>query len=313
MQLAQQINYNKMNRFPSIARCHTSYKTDFCDTKVPFKITSRSWVVMHSGKYLMGKHPKERKEIASLTKIMTAYTIITYCEEHGIDLKREYIRVSHCAANINGTSAELLEGDTLTVWDALHGMMLPSGNDAAIALSEHFGKIFFAEKYGTKRKSPRVPGRFFVGEMNKNARALHLFSTHYNNSHGLDNEYHKSCAYDVALLASNAMKNIRFAQLVSNQKYECEIIDAAGRKRPTTWENTNNLLGVDGYNGVKTGITPTAGPCLCASYDKGGVQLMVVIMNCKSVEKRYMEIKKLVRYSIKVLGRRSVQLPALTC
>ena len=302
-----------MHRFPSIIRCHTSYKTESTPSKVPFKVTSRSWVVLSNGKYLMGRQPKERKEIASLTKIMTAYTILNYCQEHDIDEAKEIITVSYCAANINGTSANLQTGDSLTVWDALHGMMLPSGNDAAIALSEHFGKIFFREKYGSKRRPPRVPGRFFVGEMNKNSRLLHLFSTHYNNSHGLDNEYHKSCAYDVAQLAYIAMKSPKFNKIASCKEYVCLINTALGNKKQVKWENTNLLLGVSGFNGVKTGITPTAGPCLCASYEKDGLQLIVVIMNCKSIEKRYLEIKKLVRYTIKVLGRRSVPLPSLTC
>ena len=82
---------------------------------------------------------RERREIASLTKIRTCYTVLHLLERLGIDEKKYYICISDNAASTIGTSADLRKNDQITVWDLLHGLMLPSGNDAAVALAEHFG------------------------------------------------------------------------------------------------------------------------------------------------------------------------------
>lgn len=84
---------------------------------------------------------RERREIASLTKIMTCYVVLELIKRYNLEEKKHYIQVSENASQITGTSAELRHGDLISVWDMLHGLMLPSGNDAATALAEHFGAM----------------------------------------------------------------------------------------------------------------------------------------------------------------------------
>ena len=164
--------------------------------------------------------------------------------------------MSETAANLNGTTALLIPRDILSAWDLLHGMMLPSGNDAALALAEHFGVLLYSNKYGTKKKLPQSPERYFINEMNKNATLIKMHYTLFVNPHGLDKEYHNSCTYDVLKLGHKAMKLKKLKKIVSTISYECNIVGGARPARHIKWENTNGLLSVDGYNGIKTGITP---------------------------------------------------------
>ena len=82
---------------------------------------------------------RERREIASLTKIMTTWVVLNFIKRNNIDERKEMVEISVNASETQGTTAELAAGDRLNVWDLLHGVMLPSGNDAAMALAEHFG------------------------------------------------------------------------------------------------------------------------------------------------------------------------------
>ena len=90
---------------------------------------------------LFGKLERERREIASLTKIMTCYVVLNLIERFKIDERNEMIEISEQAADTSGTTAELKPGDVLSLWDLLHGLMLPSGNDAAMTLAENFGEF----------------------------------------------------------------------------------------------------------------------------------------------------------------------------
>lgn len=89
---------------------------------------------------------RERREIASLTKIMTCYVVLSLVKTFGLDDRSHFIEVTENAASMQGTSAELRMGDHLCVWDLLHGLMLPSGNDAAYALAEYFGQMLIDAK-----------------------------------------------------------------------------------------------------------------------------------------------------------------------
>jgi serine-type D-Ala-D-Ala carboxypeptidase (penicillin-binding protein 5/6) len=291
-----------MKKLPIIQRSATAYKRKFKDSKLPIKLSSKNWVVLCSGRYYFGKLATERRKAASLTKIMTAYTVIKYAEDHAINLLSQKVVISLNASSLGGTTAGLQKDDELTVWDLLHGMMLPSGNDAAFALAEHFGKLMYTDKFGIRSKYGLCLERFFISEMNKNAHALHMFSTYYTNPHGLDNEFHKSCAYDIGLLAYKAMKNKQFQRIVNCKYYEMDIADSHKlNSRHVLWENTNLLLSTEGYNGVKTGITPEAGPCLCISYHKGKMHLIIVLLNCDTMEMRWKETRNIVKYCTKCL------------
>ncbi len=93
-----------------------------------------------------------------------------------------------------------------------------------------------------------------------------MYSTNYDSPHGLMNKWNYSTAHDIAKLAYKCMQDSEFREVVKTKTYECYGVMADGNKRRYQWDNTNKLLGVEGFNGVKTGVTDAAGPCLTASY-----------------------------------------------
>ena len=148
-----------------------------------------------TGRIIYDKNADERSLIASTTKIMTALIV---CEQCNV---LDRMRIPKEAVGIEGSSMYLQEGEILTIQELLYGLMLHSGNDAAVALAIYCG--------GT------VEG--FAGLMNDKAHRLGLIGTHFENPNGLDSPGHYSTARDLALLAAYAMKNPIFAQTVSTK------------------------------------------------------------------------------------------------
>ena len=269
----------------------------------PPYVSAKSWAIAdgHSGKIYFGKGESEKREIASLTKIMTCYTALKLAKKYDVNFDITKVRASAKAGAIQGTRAELDEGDTLYLWDLFHGMMLPSGNDAAIAMAEFFGKVIKenslpplridAKDKKTVLKNPS-PQKLFVNEMNRVAKELGLTETNFVNPHGLNNYYNKSSACDVAKLSSVAMKEPLFREIVRCKKYKCKGMTIDGEDKFFKWVNTNKLLD-KGYNGVKTGVTQSAGPCLVTSIEIGDLFLIFVLLNSRSMDHRWIEIKKL--------------------
>lgn len=270
----------------------------------PPYVSAKSWAIAdgNTGRVFFGKAEHERREIASLTKIMTAYTALRLAYKYGVSLKYEKTLVSKKAAKMGGTTAMLEEGDSLYLWDLFHGMLLPSGNDAATAIAEYFGRLIKEKSTPTQRvdakdhrvvlKNPSTQ-KLFVNEMNKNAKLLGLTQTAFANPHGLNNYYNKSSASNVARLSSIAMGDSNFRAVVGCRTHTCKGMDKNGEDKRWTWTNTNRLL-EKGYNGVKTGVTQCAGPCLVSSVvDDEGRYLIFVLLNSKSMEQRWKEIKRL--------------------
>jgi len=112
-------------------------------------VSASCWVVFDQKKMsiMRGRREYQKREIASLTKIMTTWVVINVCKDYGLNPKSTMVTVSDVAAGIWGTTANLLAGDILSVDQLLHGLMLPSGNDAAFALAQHFGKMLYKKKY----------------------------------------------------------------------------------------------------------------------------------------------------------------------
>lgn len=192
---------------------------------------------------------------ASTTKIMTA---IVALERGRLD---DVATVSKRAARINGSSMGLRAGQQFRLGDLLVGLMLRSGNDAAVAIAEHVG--------GT------VEG--FVEEMNRKAIEVGATATHFVNPHGLDHPNHYTTAYDLAVITRYAMRNPEFARLVAMREASVVELD-----RPREWKlrNTNRLLfSYADADGVKTGTTGRAGNCLVASATRGDQRLIAVVMN----------------------------------
>lgn len=199
-----------------------------------------------TGRVIYEKRADEKSLIASTTKIMTAIII---CEQCNV-LDRMCIPKE--AVGIEGSSIYLQEGEILTLQELLYGMMLHSGNDAAVALAIYCG--------GT------VEG--FAGMMNDKARMLKMRGTHFVNPHGLDAPDHYSTARDLAILAAYAMENPIFAKTVSTKSV------TVGNRSLT---NHNKLLWrVEGADGVKTGYTKAAGRILVSSAQQQGRRLIAV-------------------------------------
>ena len=203
----------------------------------------------NTGRILYQKDADSQSLIASTTKIMTALVV---CEQCNV---LDRMRVPKEAVGIEGSSIYLQEGEVLTIQDLLYGMMLHSGNDAATALAIYCG--------GT------VEG--FAELMNDKAVSLGMTDSHFVNPHGLDAPEHYSTAKDLAILATEAMKNPIFAATVSAKTV------SAGNRRLT---NHNKLLWrVEGANGVKTGYTKAAGRILVSGAMRNGRQLIAVTIN----------------------------------
>ena len=202
-----------------------------------------------SGRVLYEKNPDERSLIASTTKIMTALIV---CEQCNV---LDRMRIPQEAVGIEGSSMYLREGEVLTLQELLYGLMLQSGNDAAVALAIYCG--------GT------VEG--FAELMNDKARNLGLRNTHFENPNGLDTPGHYSTARDLAVLAAYAMENPIFRKTVSTKSL------MLGQRYLT---NHNKLLWrVEGADGVKTGYTKAAGRILVSSAVRNDRRIVAVTID----------------------------------
>jgi len=254
-------------------------------------VSATSWCVYDATheSIMQGRKEHEVREIASLTKIMTCYATLRLIDKLDEVTLDSVVTVTAKAASMAGTSANLLEGDNITVWDLLHGLMLPSGNDAAWALAEYFGGVL----EGSTQVKP------FLSQMNGLAQELSMMNTYYQNPHGLAVQRNLSTARDVCKLAKAAMADSRFARIVNTKMHTCSISGPNARKKQ--WENTNKLLD-RGFEGVKTGITNTAGPCLCSSDSRRGIRVIVVVLNAKSLNHRWIEVPKLTDWAFSRLS-----------
>ena len=205
-----------------------------------------------TGKILYEKKAHEEQSIASITKIMTAILAI----ESG--QWKEKASASRRAIYTEGSSIYLEQGEKMTVEDLTYGLMLRSGNDAAVAISEHIG--------GSEEG--------FVYLMNEKARWLGMQHTNFENPHGLDSDQHYSSAYDMALLMRYAMENDQFKKITATKTYQAN-------NRSYSWLNKNKLLTqyYDYCTGGKTGFTKKTGRTLVSSAHKDGVDLIAVTLN----------------------------------
>lgn len=255
----------------------------------PF-VSAKAWAVLDgkTGKVLWGGSETEARPIASTSKIMTSWVILSLAETDSKILD-EVVTYSERAAKTPGSSAKLLTGEKLPVKDLLYGLLLPSGNDAAVALAEHFGPRFgeATEGDGLQR---------FVAELNRRAKSLGLKEMAYKDPNGLSPQ-NVASARDLATLTWHAMKNERFRAYVATRRYDCEVIEPGGGKRKVTWTNTNRLLDIEGYEGVKTGTTTPAGNCLVASAKRGEERLIVVVLGSTSADGRYLDARNLFKWA----------------
>jgi D-alanyl-D-alanine carboxypeptidase len=213
-------------------------------------------VDMKTGRVLYKRHPVRRVPIASLTKIMTALVVVEETR------RREKARVTRAALNYSGSGVGVLpRGRRVPVEGLLAGLLLPSGNDAAIALADHVS--------GSEKR--------FVKKMNRRARKLGLRCTKFVSSHGLE-PGNRSCAGDLAVMARLAMRERRIARLVRRKQVATPFPIKGGR---LFVNSTNPLLrmGYRGTVGLKTGFNGKAGRCFVGVVRRGRRQLAVVLLH----------------------------------
>jgi len=261
----------------------------------PPVVTAKSWSVVDAktGSSFAGLEADVKRDMASTTKVMTALIVIDMIEKDATILD-ETVTFSRRAAKTEGSAAKIAEKEKILVRHLLYGLMLPSGNDAAAALAEHFGARTEAAKLAPKETDPYA---LFIVEMNRRAAELGLTKTTFANPHGLTNPTHKSTTNELAKLALVALKKPLFRTVVGAKQYSGPVTTADGKSRTATWTNTNQLLAMTEYYGMKTGTTSAAGSCLIAGGVKEGDDLIVVLLGSSSNEARYADARNLFRWA----------------
>ena len=237
------------------------------------KINSRYAVVLDrdSKAILYGKNENTKTKMASTTKIMTSLVVI---ESANLD---DIVEISSKAAGTGGSRLKISKGDKITVRDLLYGLMLRSGNDAAVALAEYIGGS--------------IEG--FAALMNKKAEELGLENTNFVTPHGLDSDEHYTTPYELAILTDYALRNETFANIVNTKTCDISI---NGYTR--TISNTNELLGnLNGVYGVKTGFTNGAGRCLVTSIKRENLDVICVVLGADTKKIRTADSIKLIEYT----------------
>ena len=252
----------------------------------PPHISARAALLMDAttGNVLFSKNANTEMAMASTTKIMTAIVALTYATP------AMPITIGADAAAMNNgedSVAYLRKGDTITLSDLLYALMLPSGDDAAVAIADGVA--------GSQAN--------FVHLMNLEAFLLGLHHTHYANVHGLDAAGHYTTAADLARLTRFAMRNWLFAHVVGTATY---TLPATTQHATYTWTNTNELVWANGYpgsTGVKTGFTGNAGYCLVFSARRNGASLLGVVLGEPAYEARFTDAAALLDWGFGSEGR----------
>lgn len=228
---------------------------------------------------LYDKNGRERLPVASLVKVMTA--IVALESKSPTTL----VRVSPNAATTGENSMGISSGERYTLEELLYGLVLHSGNDAAVAIAE----------------STAATVDDFTKLMNQKAKILGLTDTYFANPSGLEDEkdgsQEYSTAYDLAIISKHALTLPTFSKVAATVEYE--IPYSSDHKYLYFYNQTNLLTSYPGVKGVKTGYTPSAGLCLITYVENGGHKLIGVILNSES---RREEMKELLNYSFALLG-----------
>lgn len=222
------------------------------------EISARNAILIEqqSGRILYEKKAHEPERIASITKIMTAILAI---ESEKLN---EQVKISHRAEGTEGSSLYLKAGQKMSLEDLVYGLMLRSGNDAAVAIAEHVGGSLEG----------------FVFLMNQKADEIGMQNTHFSNPHGLDDhEDHYSTAYDMAILTKYAMNNDKYREIAGTKVHRAPNPNA---EWDYVWKNKNRLTDLYKYaTGGKTGYTKRAKRTLVTTAEKGDFEMIAVTLN----------------------------------
>ena len=235
-----------------------AYALELPDGQIEVACSAQSACVLDvdSGRLFYSKNSTKRLPMASTTKIVTAITAILNYQD--LDTR---VKISPYAVGVEGSSIYLKAGEMLSLRELLYGLMLRSGNDAAIAIAH------------------MVAGGVqpFVEMMNDLAGNLNLKDSHFANPHGLDDPNHYTSAYDLAQITSFALNNPVFSEIVKTKNIRiCEEED-----NYRYLVNKNKLLfNMPDCIGVKTGYTKKAGRCLVSASEKDDLRVVCVVLNC---------------------------------
>lgn len=232
-----------------------------------------------TGHVLFAKSADAPRDPASTVKIMTALVVL----RHHVSMQH-LVTVSPLAASYGGSTAGLWSGERINVWDLFHGMLLPSGNDAAVVLAQTV--------------TPSIAR--FAGMMNREAKRLHMRHTHFDTANGFDTPGQGSTARDLATVAREAMRFAAFRTVVRTRVWQVRAPDGTILH---TWFNLNQLLWRSSYvDGVKTGTTAGAGACLVSSARKDGKWVIAVNM-VSSEAQRFSDGESLLDYGFRLASR----------
>lgn len=228
-------------------------------------ISAKAVVIMDkdSKAVLFSKNPNLLFSMASTTKIMTAIIALAYYKmDDVLTIKTE---------NVEGVNVGFEIGEKLLFKDVLYAMLIPSGNDAALAIAQNY------------------PGgeKTFVKKMNEKAKLLHLTHTNFADSIGIEDSRDYTTPLDLTKLAAIALDNKVFAEIVATKNRE--ITDITGKNKYLL-VNLNKLLGIQGVNGIKTGYTEQAGQVLLTSKKEGDHTLIVLVMDSQD---RFLDTSRL--------------------
>jgi D-alanyl-D-alanine carboxypeptidase (penicillin-binding protein 5/6) len=262
----------------------------------PF-VTCRAWAIADgkTGQLLWGKHPDQPLDMASTTKIMTALQVVRLAETDP-EILDETVTFSQRVDETTGSTAGLLAGEKISVGELLYGLLLPSGNDASVALGEHFGP-----RLADAHDDVADPLELFIEAMNAQAQTLGLKATSFKNTHGITATGHHTSARDLARLAWHALQHPLFASIVQTRQHGTTVTGPGGYRKNLLWKNTNRLLGTTGYDGIKTGTTSAAGSCLVSRCHHDGQALIAVVLGASSSDARYVDTRNLYRWAWKQL------------
>lgn len=240
-------------------------------------LSAKSAVLMEmsSGEILLSKNPDEKLPPASITKIMTMLLVMEAIDDGKIKLE-DIITTSRNASSKGGSQIWLKEGEQMSVHDMLKATAIGSANDACTALGEYIA--------GGEAE--------FVAMMNARAKELGMNNTNFENPSGLDDttENHYSTARDIAIMSCELMKHGKI------KEYTTTWMDSL-RNGETELVNTNRLVRFyEGTTGVKTGTTSKAGYCVSASAERGGMELVAVVLGSDNSTERFEDAKKLLNW-----------------
>lgn len=260
----------------------------------PF-VTAKAWAIgdAKTGRILWQDNGSESRDFASTTKVMTAWLVLQEAAKETVILD-EVITFSADADKTPGSTSGVKTGEKIAVRELLYGLMLPSGNDAAVALAEFAGPRFSAD--GDTAEAQRPVARF-VAQMNRVAKELGMNQTTYANPHGLPDGRHRSTAIDQVTLAARVMQDERFRHYAGTRRHAVRVEGAGGYQRNIVWKNGNELLDTAGYLGVKTGTTDAAGACLISFGSHQKEELIVVVLGSSSNQGRYTDTRNLYRWA----------------